>query len=147
MNGLIGSWRGDHSTALLLPDATVLTAGGGERDFDFQIYEPPYLHCGDPRPVITGGPTAWSYGGNYSLTYTIASGGSVDRVVLMRPGSVTHAFDSDQRSLILPMVFPQAGTLTVTAPPNGTYAPPGYYMVFLISDLGVPSEAAWIKLG
>jgi Domain of unknown function (DUF1929) len=31
------------------------------------------------------------------------------------------------------------GVLTVTAPPNGNIAPPGYYMLFLVNNSGVPS--------
>ena len=34
--------------------------------------------------------------------------------------------------------------LTVTAPPNGNIAPPGYYMLFLLNSSGVPSLASWI---
>ena len=56
-----------HATALLLPDATVLSAGGGEfmvgaapnapadTHRDAQIFHPPYLFRG-PRPVITSAP-------------------------------------------------------------------------------------------
>jgi galactose oxidase-like protein len=69
----------------------------------------------------------------------------VDRVVLMRPGSVTHAFDADQRSIILEASFDN-GIATVTAPPDATYAPPGNYMLFLISNNGVPSLATWVTL-
>src|SRR4026207_1645574 len=40
-----------------------------------------------------------------------------------------------------------AGMLTVTAPPNGNIAPPGYYMLFLLNSSGVPSGAKVTKLG
>ena len=58
-----------HATALLLPDATVLSAGGGEfmagavpnapadTHRNAQIFRPPYLFRG-PRPVITTAPTS-----------------------------------------------------------------------------------------
>ncbi|MGH3515413.1 MAG: IPT/TIG domain-containing protein, partial [Pseudonocardiaceae bacterium] len=39
-----------------------------------------------------------------------------------------------------------SGTLTVTAPPNGNIAPPGYYMLFLLNSSGVPSVAKFTKL-
>ena len=59
-----------HSTAVLLPDATVLSAGGGEysplnngqqnhpKDThkDAQIFTPPYLFRAGPRPDITLAP-------------------------------------------------------------------------------------------
>ncbi len=38
------------------------------------------------------------------------------------------------------------GTLRFHAPANSRKAPPGYYMLFLLSDQGVPSKAAWVKL-
>ena len=36
--------------------------------------------------------------------------------------------------------------LDVVAPPSAAVAPPGYYMLFLLNDDGVPSVARWIKL-
>ena len=67
-------------------------------------------------------------------------------MVLIRPGAPTHAFDMEQRLVV--MSFTKgSGTLTVTAPPNGNVAPPGYYMVFLVNSSGVPSVAKFTKLG
>jgi hypothetical protein len=41
----------------------------------------------------------------------------------------------------------QGGTLTVTAPPNGGVAPPGYYMLWVLDVNGVPCErAAFVHL-
>jgi PKD repeat protein len=39
-----------------------------------------------------------------------------------------------------------AGSLNVTAPPNGNIAPPGYYMLFMLNSAGVPSVASFIRL-
>src|SRR5207342_1593270 len=41
---------------------------------------------------------------------------------------------------------PCSGTLTLTSPPNGNIAPPGYYMLFLLDSAGVPSKAQFIQL-
>jgi hypothetical protein len=38
------------------------------------------------------------------------------------------------------------GTLTVTAPPNGNIAPPGYYLLFILNQSGVPSVASFVQL-
>jgi len=38
-----------------------------------------------------------------------------------------------------------SGALTVTAPPNGNIAPPGYYMLFILNS-GVPSVATFFQL-
>ena len=40
-----------------------------------------------------------------------------------------------------------ANTLDVTAPPSGNIAPPGYYMLFLLNQAGVPSVASFVRLG
>jgi hypothetical protein len=39
-----------------------------------------------------------------------------------------------------------SGTLSVTGPPDGNTAPPGYYMLFLVNDQGVPSVASMIQV-
>lgn len=76
---------------------------------------------------------------------TIAPGGTVQKVVLMRPGSVTHHFDSDQRYVQMPTT---AGSSTVqfTPPADRNLAQPGYYMIVLVSNLNQPSEARWAFL-
>jgi len=66
-------------------------------------------------------------------------------VVLVRPGSPTHAFDQDQR-LVRLSYNAGSGVLNVTAPPTGNIAPPGYYMLFVVSSAGVPSTASFVRL-
>jgi hypothetical protein len=39
-----------------------------------------------------------------------------------------------------------SGVLTVTAPPNGNIAPPGYYMLFALNSAGVPSVATFVRV-
>jgi hypothetical protein len=34
----------------------------------------------------------------------------------------------------------------VTSPPNANYAPPGWYMLFLVNSTGVPSVASWVQV-
>lgn len=78
------------------------------------------------------------------------------KVTLLRLGSMTHSFDSDQRFLDLPFIVgidietgQPNGQLAVTAPPNAFHAPPGDYMLFVFSRIGnkdVPSEAKYIKV-
>src|SRR5262249_19450221 len=89
------------------------------------------------------------YGASFSVTYTSAS--AINAAVLVRPGSTTHTFDMEQRLIGLCGAAPQpscsgAGTLTLTSPPNGNIAPPGYYMLFLLDSAGVPSVAKFIQL-
>jgi hypothetical protein len=63
---------------------------------------------------------------------------TITSVVLVRNGAVTHAFNMDQR--LVGMHFTAGvGKLTVTVPFNAYIAPPGYYMLFLVNNSGVPS--------
>ncbi len=141
-----------HSNALLLPDATVWFVGGnptrGTYEQHVEIYKPPYLFNANgtlaTRPTITGVTGNISWGNTFAVNTPDAA--NIASVVLIRPGAPTHAFDMDQR--MVGMSFTKgSGTLTVTAPPNGNIAPPGYYMVFVLNSSGVPSVAAFTKLG
>ena len=135
-----------HSVALLLPDATVWVAGGnpsrGTYNTTMEIYEPPYLFSSTPRPTITSSPSSISYGNTFSVTTPDAA--NISSVVLVRNGTVTHAFGMDQREVALSFTV-GSGALTVTAPPNGNIAPPGYYMLFILNN-GVPSIASFVQL-
>ena len=65
-------------------------------------------------------------------------------VVLVRNGTVTHSFGMDQREVEMSFTA-GSGALTVTAPPNGNIAPPGYYMLFILNNSGVPSVATFVQ--
>ena len=140
-----------HSVSLLLPDATVWFAGGnptrGSYEDHMEIYKPAYLFNSNgtlaTRPTISSAPSNIYYGTPFTVQTPNAA--SIASVVLMRDGAVTHAFNMDQR--MVGMSFTAGnGSLTVTAPPNGNIAPPGYYMLFLLNNSGVPSLAAFVQL-
>jgi hypothetical protein len=57
------------------------------------------------------------------------------KVSLIALGSVTHAFDMNQRFRCLTFNRTSSG-LTVTAPTNRNAAPPGYYMLFILTSNG-----------
>jgi galactose oxidase len=139
-----------HATAVLLPDATVLSAGGGEfmvgpapnppadNHRDAQVFHPPYLFRG-PRPVITAAPDELTPGGLFAIEVT---GPEVARVTLVRLASVTHAFDENQS--FVPVPFAAAGTaLQATLP---AVCVPGHYMLFVLSAAGVPSVARIVRV-
>lgn len=140
-----------HSTALLLPDGRVLSAGGGHpRDsangdpdhFNAEIYSPPYLFRG-ARPVITTAPARVLYGETFRVATPDAA--SVTAVNWLRLGSVTHAFNQNQR--INHLTFKStAGGLDVTTPAGPNLCPPGHYLLFLINDAGVPSVGRMIQI-
>ena len=141
-----------HSGSLLLPDATVMLVGGnparGTYEQHIEIYSPAYLFNPDGsaamRPTISSlSATAFSYNTTFQVQTPNAT--NITSVVLVRAGAQTHAFDMDQRLVGLSYTT-SAGVLTVTAPPNGNIAPPGYYMLFLVNSAGVPSLARFVRL-
>jgi hypothetical protein len=140
-----------HSVALLLPDATVWIAGGnpsrGSYQSHVEIYQPAYLFQSDgslaTRPSISSAPSSISYGHPFTVQTPGAS--DITSAVLIRYASSTHSFGMDQR--MVGMSFSAgSGSLTITAPPNGNIAPPGYYMLFILNGDGVPSVASSVLL-
>ncbi len=146
-----------HSNALLLPDASVLVVGGGASaplnplpltNRNAELYYPPYLFAPDgrraPRPQIDSAPSAIDIGRTFALDVPLAE--NVARVTLVKTGSATHSFNQDQR--FLELTFVAAGSrLNVQAPTRASEAPPGYYMLFVIDQAGVPSVAEIVSIG
>lgn len=139
-----------HSTGLLLPDGRVLTAGKDE-DFNpepfkypelrLEVFSPPYLFRG-PRPEVTAGPASVAHG----ATFTVSASQPIASACLMRPGAVTHSFNMSQRYIGLRINGQEDGQIQLEAPPLNA-APPGFYMLFILNEDGVPSVALWLKLG
>lgn len=139
-----------HSMALLLPDASVLVAGGGLTplaNLNAEIYYPPYLYDGNDvwaaRPTITSAPAAINIGETFALGVDAADG--VSRVTLVKSGSVTHSFNMDQRFMELAFTV-SSGGLTVHSPASAADAPPGYYLLFAFDAHGVPSIAKIVRM-
>jgi len=144
----IATTRGYHSTAILMPDGTVLVAGSGHANPGYagqdsaQIYSPPYLFNG-PRPTITSAPSATTYGATIPVTTPNAS--SISAVNLVSLGSDTHQSDMDQH--FVPLSFTQgSGQVNVQIPSSSAVAPPGNYMLFILNSAGVPSVASFINI-
>lgn len=141
-----------HSVSLLLPDATVLTGGGGapgpQTNLNAEIYYPPYLYRKDwsglpaTRPVVISAPTSIAWGERFS----VRANTSISRVTLVRMGSATHAHNFDQRFIEL-RLGGSGSTRTVDAPLDAQTAPPGFYMLFVLNASGVPSVAKVVRLG
>lgn len=168
----LGTWRlgaaqvearAYHSTALLLPDGRVVSAGDdyngaptqahpdgsgtGIDNDDAEVYDPPYLFkpdgtpVGSQRPRITSAPTRITWGQQFDVGAT----GGVRRATLVAPGATTHANDMSQRAVPL-SIQTTTGGARLTAPPNPDVALPGWYMLFLLDGNGVPSVARWVLL-
>ncbi|MSO40641.1 MAG: DUF1929 domain-containing protein [Solirubrobacterales bacterium] len=157
-----GSWRlgpaevedrAYHSTAVLLPDGRVMSAGDDSHPYQAngarsltdtaEIYSPPYLFRGE-RPSIADAPETIAWGDTFGVR---SPSPGVSRAVLMAPSATTHGNDMNQRHVELEVAGREPGQgLDVVAPPQPGVAPPGYYMLFLLDDEGVPSVARWIRL-
>jgi Domain of unknown function (DUF1929)/Glyoxal oxidase N-terminus len=144
--------RSYHATALLLPDARVLTMGKdglfNTEPYNYpehrvEIFSPPYLFRG-PRPAIMAAPQQLPYDTAFDIDTSDAA--QIGSVVLLRAGAVTHSFNMDQRHVGLTINGRTPDRLTVTSPPNSNIAPPGFYMLFIVDTTGVPSVARFVRL-
>jgi Domain of unknown function (DUF1929)/Bacterial Ig-like domain (group 2) len=155
-----------HAVGLLLPDATVFTAGGYDGDENSnryrnpgdpkqtkyrnaEIFAPPYLFKKDgtgdraERPQVSNAPTSVTYKQNFNLD--ISSSAAISKVNLIKLGSVTHGFNFGQR--LVKLKFTRTGnTLAISTPSNANLAPPGYYLLFVIDANGVPSVASMVQV-
>ncbi|MFN0040229.1 MAG: PA14 domain-containing protein [Burkholderiales bacterium] len=146
--------RNYHSSALLLPDARVMSTGGGlcgagcaANHPDVEILSPHYLFNPDgtpaTRPALTAAPTQAAHG----TSMTVATNSPVTAFSLVRMSSTTHTVNNDQRRI--PLVFSTTGpnTYSVQVPSNTGVALPGLYMLFAMNGDGVPSVARIVRIG
>lgn len=145
--------RNYHSEALLLPDGRVITLGSdplydksdknpGTFEQRIEIYTPPYLYHG-ARPKITDGPKSVARGNSYMFLTPDAA--NVKTARLVRPSSVTHTTDVEQRSVALE-VTRAAGSIGVAIPKEAGLVPSGWYMLFVTNADGTPSVGKWVQV-
>ncbi|MQS12375.1 DUF1929 domain-containing protein [Streptomyces kaniharaensis] len=147
--------RNYHSEALLLPDGRVAVLGSNPLFADeanttpggfeqrIEIYTPAYLFHGD-RPQLTAVPEGAKLGS--TVRVGAARPEAVATAKLIRPSSVTHVTDVDQRSVALDITGRTADGVSLTLPDNPNLLPPGWYMLFLTDAAGTPSLARWIQV-
>lgn len=157
--------RNYHGVALLLPDGRVWTAsgsknhsgsqcGGGPTGADcsasintevrVEMFIPWYFGRPD-RPVITSCPAEIAPDGS-PFSFPVAAGGAAatGRVLLIRAGSVTHAYDSDQRVIQLDLVSTAGQSVTVKGPYTSAAALPGDYMLFALHQIATTGFKRWV---
>lgn len=133
--------------------------------FDFEVFSPRYLRPSQnpsyqlQRPTnvslvgqsINTNPEVSAYNLSYSQTYDISCSpftGAVSavKVVLMPPGSVTHHWCATQRYYECQSAVISANRLQFTLPANDKILLQGFYMIFMVTNERVPSEAIWARL-
>ncbi len=146
-----------HSIALLMPDGTVLSAGGGicgdcyavgYEERNAEIFTPPYLYDSNntlaTRPPLNNVPAEIDY--SDTMVVNVGNAAAIDRAHLIKLGSTTHSENQDQR--LVPLSFGRSGSnLNVSLPESRDVAPPGHYLLFVVDQQGVPSQGSIIKLG
>lgn len=157
-----------HSSALLLPDGSVMIAGSNPNvdvnlttayptTYKVEYFYPSYYSSN--RPVPTGVPQTLTYGGNHfditipSSSYSGSSNTAAQntKIMVIRPGWTTHAMNMGQRSLQLNNTYTvnKDGSIVYHVsqmPPNANIFQPGPAFVFVTVN-GVPSNGSYVIVG
>lgn len=149
--------RGYHSGSLLLPDGRILVFGGdplyadkdnttpGKFEQRIEIFTPPQLFRGE-RPIVNASnQNLQSVGRGQQISMGIAAGQTVKTARLIAPSSTTHVTNIEQRS-IAAIVTQSDSRLSVTLPADEASLPNGWYMLYVVSEQGVPSFAEMVQI-
>lgn len=159
-----------HSVALLLLDGSLLISGSNPveqpiltpvpnqtpsedfvTEFRVEIYTPPYLQNNPTRPTdIELSTKDLRPGITFSITFRRATPTQNIKVALYHGGFVTHSVHMGHR-----MAFLDVGEvrqredgsteISVTMVPNNNIAPPGPYVVYLVTD-GTPGIGQFVRV-
>ncbi|QRW18226.1 glyoxal oxidase [Rhizoctonia solani] len=159
-----------HSSAILLPDASVLVAGSNPNvdvnlttafptEYRAEIFYPPYFANISSRPVPHNLPTKLGYGGDSfdielgpeSYAGNANDAAKATKVVLVRPGFTTHAMNMGQRYVQLNNTFTVSDTGNITLHvsqvyPNPNLLQPGPVLMFVVVH-GLPSVGKMLTVG
>jgi len=143
--------RNYHHVSLLLPNGSVYVGGSdidagpglAARIFDMEVFKPWYF-CRD-RPVIQDAPSRACHDSTFAITTPDYE--RIAKVVIVKCGTTTHNFNSDQRLVELPMAKAEKpGELNVTLPNIPNIAIVGYYLLYILDRQNVPSEGKFIRV-
>ncbi|KAK7314436.1 hypothetical protein VNO77_32960 [Canavalia gladiata] len=161
-----------HSTSAVLPSGKIWVAGSNThntyKDNDkfptetrVEAFSPPYLdqNFDKFRPqIIANTPVQkkMNYGAKFGLEFSILNDEDHSltkndfKVTMYFPPFTTHGFSMNQRLVvlkILKIIKSSKGVYRarLEAPPSGSVAPPGFYLIFVVHR-GVPSKGMWVKI-
>lgn len=134
-----------HSTAILLPDGRVISMGSNPHDGmiekTIEIYSPPYLFRGE-RPIIQDFPETVGYGTNFEIH--LEKPQNIKQVVLRRLDVLTHVTNTDQRLIELSSEKFGKSKLGIRIPDDRALIPEGYYLLYVLNTVGVPSVGKYV---
>ena len=158
-----------HSTAMLLPDGSVMVAGSNPNadvnlttvfptEYRADIFYPPYFSAA-VRPNPQNLPKTLSYGGPYfdifigSDSFTGDANDAADSTVVnvLRGGFTTHAMNMGQRFMQLNNTYTvnRNGSITLHVsqlPPNPNILQPGPAFLYVCIN-GIPSTGKFVIVG
>ena len=135
--------RNYHATSLLLPNGTVLVAGGDT--WSAEIYYPPYLFeetknnktVFAKRPIIKKLDKEITNRNNIKLSLENAE--NISNITLISTGSVTHSQSSDSKIQNLNFKYIDNENIIFNIPENKNIIQNGTYLIFAINKNGTPS--------
>lgn len=141
---LLRSQRLASSTLEIIHTNSKLSAGTWPEEYRMEVFTPPYLLSGLPRPTFTITNTDWAYG--QTVAFTLTSGGTANLKVSLLGSTVsTHGNAMGQRT-IFPAFTCNENACTVTAPPDAHTSPPGWFMMFILNG-PTPSVGVFVRIG
>ena len=141
--------RNYHSTSLLLPDGTILTAGGDV--WNAEIFYPPYLFTKDwnNKTILAKRPEILNLDKNINrgkLIIKTLSSENINKVTLISTGSTTHAQGSESKFRTLQFSKLKNNQLSIEIPENSNEIQNGTYMLFVVNNSGVPSQGKIVNI-
>lgn len=157
-----------HSSAILLPDGSVMIAGSNPNldvnttapfptQYQAEIFYPPYF--AGTKPAASGIPSTLTYGGNpFDLllpasSYSGSGNAAAENttVAITRGGFTTHAMNMGQRYMQLNNTYTvnSNGSITLHVaqpPPNPNLFTPGPAMLWVVVN-GIPSNGTFLIVG
>ncbi|KAK3341705.1 glyoxal oxidase-like protein [Lasiosphaeria hispida] len=141
-----------HSEAITLLDGRVLVSGSNPEDgknieeYRVEVFLPPYLLSGLPRPTFSITNKDWAWGQtNIPFSLGAAARNGDITVTLLGAVSSTHGNAMGSRTL-MPKVTCTGTSCQVDAPPDGFVCPPGWYQFFVL-DGGIPAVGIYVRIG